>query len=505
MHSNLEKPTMPVKPLAAALAAGLAGSAAAVDTPEQSLTVYSSAAPGALSVAALSNYGVSLPGYALVRDQRRMSLPRGRSEVRFTDVASRIDPTTVSFTSATDPAGTRVLEQNFEFDLVDQQKLIERFIGTRIIVLQQRGDALARIEGTLLSAAGGLILARDSGEVVTLSNWQSVEFPNLPGGLITRPTLVWTLDAARDGEHTVQVSYQTQGMTWWSDYNITLSGHANDCRMDLAAWVTVVNQSGGSYSGARLKLVAGEVNRAPAAAPKVAHRMEALAMSAEADGFQESELFEYHLYTLGRRTDLPNNSIKQLELFPAALGVPCKRELVFTASPMPWRYWGAPIVDQGYGATQQGTVGAFLEFDNKEADGLGVPLPAGRIRVNQANQADGSLEFIGEDLIRHTPRNETVRIKLGNAFDVVGERRQLDFRYDEASKSIEESFELAIRNRKRESTRVTAREYLYRWSKWTIVQASHTYEKRDATTLDFALTIPADGEVKIRYTVRYSW
>lgn len=497
---------MPRTPLAVALAAGLAGSAVAAETPVQSLTVYSSAAPGALSVAALANYGIGLPGYGLVRDQRRMTITRGRSEVRFTDVASRIDPTTVSFASATDPAGTRVLEQNFQFDLVDQQKLIGRFIGTRIAVLQQRGEETARIEGTLLSATGGLILARDSGEVVTLSNWESVEFPNLPGGLITRPTLVWALDAARGGEHDVQVSYQTQGMTWWSDYNITLASSANDCRMDLAAWVTVVNQSGGSYAGAQLKLVAGEVNRAPAApAPQIAYRMAATAESAVADGFQESQLFEYHLYTLGRRTDLPDQSIKQLELFPAALGVPCKRELVFTASPQPWTYWGAPIVDQGYGATQQGTVGAFLEFDNKEAGGLGVPLPAGRIRVNQANQADGSLEFIGEDLIRHTPRNETVRVKLGNAFDVVGERRQVDFRYDEAGKFIEETFELSIRNRKREPARVTAREYLYRWSKWTIVRASHPHEKRDAATMDFPLTIAADGEAKVTYTVRYSW
>lgn len=497
---------MPRKPLAVALAAGLAGGAVAAEPPQHSLTVYSGAAPGSLSVATLASYGGGLPGYALVRDHRRLPIARGRGELRFTDVARRIDPTTVSFASRTDPAGTRVLEQNFQFDLVDQQKLIERFIGARIAVLQQRGDQLARIEGTLLSASGGLILARDGGEVVTLGQWQSVEFPNLPGGLITRPTLVWTIDAARGGEHDVQVGYQTQGMTWWSDYNLTLSGGADDCRMDLAAWVTVVNQSGGSYRDAQLKLVAGEVNRAPAAAaPRAALRAAMPVMTAEADAFEESELFEYHLYTLGRRTDLPDNSIKQLELFPAALGVPCKRELVFTASPTPWTYWGAPIVDQGYGATQQGTVGAFLEFDNKEAGGLGIPLPAGRIRVNQASPTDGSLEFIGEDLIRHTPRNETVRVKLGNAFDVVGERRQIDFRYDEAGKFIEETFELSIRNRKREPARVTAREYLYRWSKWTIVRASHPHEKRDAATMDFPLTIAADGEAKVTYTVRYSW
>lgn len=484
----------------------IAPAALAADAPDFSLTVYSAAQPGQINTENLANYGVALPGYALVRDGRKMTLEKGSAQLKFTDVAKRIDPTTVSFASLTDPDGTRVVEQNYQFDLVSQQKLIEKYIGATVTVEQVRGEQVDRTTGKLLSSNGGLILQKDSGEVVTFSYYSNVLFPSLPGGLITRPTLVWLVNAARGGAHDTRVSYQTQGMTWWSDYNVTLKGDADACTMDLSAWVTIVNQAGASFPNAQLKLVAGEVNRAPSApaAPGAVRMMAKTEALAAAEGFAESSLFEYHLYTLGRRTDLPDNSTKQLELFPAAVGVRCNRQLVFTASPLPWSYWGQPIYDQGYGSTTQGTVGAYLEFDNKEANGLGVPLPAGRVRVNQAAN-DGALEFIGEDLIKHTPRNETLKIKLGNAFDVVGERKQTAFAYNEKAHTIDESFELSIRNRKKTAARVTAREYLYRWSTWSVTAKNHEFQKRDSNTIDFALDIPADTEAKVTYTVRYTW
>jgi len=493
--------------LAPCISLSLPMNPAHAQAPQYSLTIYSSAQPGQLSPEALQNYGQALPGYALVRDRRALSLPDGTGEVRFTDVATRIDPTTVSFASLTDPAGTRVIEQNYQFDLVDGQKLLQRYIGETVTVDQVQGDKFERISGKLLSASNGLILMKDSGEVVTLNQYTNIQFPSLPGGLITKPTLVWLVNAKRGGTHDAVVSYQTQGLTWWSDYNVTLGSNAEDCRMDLAAWVTIVNQSGGSFPATQLKLVAGEVNRAPAAPMAAAPMMKTMAVAETQaqDGFQESSLFEYHLYTLGRRTDLPNNSTKQLELFPAAIGTQCKRELVFTAGPGPWRWYGTPVTDQGFGATQPGKVGAYLEFKNDQANGLGIPLPAGRVRVNQASKADGSLEFIGEDLIKHTPRNENLRIKLGESFDVVGDRKQTDFKVDVDAKWIEESFEISVRNRKQEATTVVAREYLYRWSGWTIKSASRDYVKRDAETIDFPLTIPADGEAKFNYTVRYTW
>ncbi|MCK7595178.1 DUF4139 domain-containing protein [Pseudomarimonas salicorniae] len=488
--------------LALAIVAPLAAQAEA----DYSLTVYSSAQPGQIDTERLAQYGDRLPGYALVRDARSMRLERGASTLRFTDVAARIDPTTVSFASKTDPEGTRVVEQAYQYDLVSSARLLQRFIGETISVDQPVGDGHERISGTLLSADGGLTLALPGGEIATLNSWSGVRFPSLPGGLITRPTLVWTLDARRGGEHEVQVAYQANGLTWWSDYNVTLD-ETQGCRMDLGAWVTLVNQSGGSFPNARLKLVAGEVNRAPVPAPPaMMARREMVAMDAMADeGFTESGLFEYHLYTLGRRTDLPDNATKQIELFPTARGVRCSKQLVFTAAPQMNAYYGGPQLDQGYAATSQGEVGAFIEFENREDNGLGMALPAGRVRVNQASGSDGSLEFIGEDMIGHTPRNEKLSLKLGKAFDVVGERRQVDFRVDTEARWLEESFEVSVRNRKEEPVEVRVREYAYRWSQWTLKSQSHPSDKRDAQTFDFPLKIPADGEVKLRYTIRYTW
>ena len=223
------------------------------------------------------------------------------------------------------------------------------------------------------------------------------------------------------------------------------------------------------------------------------------------EGFSEQSLFEYHLYTLGRRTDLPDNSTKQLELFPAASGVKCDKQLIFTAAPANRAFYGAPNTSQGYAASQDGKVGVYIEFANRKENGMGMPLPAGRLRINQLNQDDGSLEFIGEDLIKHTPRNETLNIKLGDAFDVVGERRQTDFKLDMAAKWMEESFEIKVRNRKQSAAKVSVREYLYRWSGWQIIAESHQHQKRDQQTIDFPLSIAADGEATVRYTVRYSW
>ncbi|MCB1599169.1 MAG: DUF4139 domain-containing protein [Xanthomonadales bacterium] len=481
--------------------------ASAANEADYALTIYSSAQPGQINVNALANYGAQgLPGYALVRDRRTMAIPKGRGEVRFTDVAKLIDPTTVSFISLSDPDGTRVLEQNFQFDLVSAEKLMDRYIGQRIVVERTVGNQSELVAGTLLGTQGALLMQLDSGEVSSLQSYDSVRFPSLPGGLITRPTLVWLTDSARGGDQDAQVAYQSRGLTWWADYNVILKEDATGCSMDLAAWVTIVNQSGGSYPQAKLKLVAGEVNRAPAAPAQSLRKMEVMSTAImDEGGFQESQLFEYHLYTLGRRSDLPDNSTKQLELFPSSSGVSCNKQLVFTASPYAYPMWGgAPNMDQNLGATHKGQVGAYLEFANKAENQMGMPLPAGRVRVNQAS-VDGSLEFIGEDVIAHTPRNETLRIKLGNSFDIVGERKQVDFKLDTTGKTLDETFEIEVRNRKTMTANVIVRDYFYRWSTWELLQSTHKGNKRDQQTMDFPVQIPADGTAKVRYTVRYRW
>ena len=266
----------------------LALSAAAAE-PETSLTVYSSAQPGGIPAEwyrPLPGMGTpmasQLPGFALVRTDRELQVPRGRGTIQFTDVAALIDPTTVQFLSLTDPAGTKVVEQNFQFDLVSQEKLLSRYIDRNVSVEQRGADGTKVLEGTLVSANDGLVIRSADGQVHALREWSGMKFGELPGGLITKPTLVWLVDAKRGGKHDAQVAYQTQGMTWWSDYNVILNGDANACSMDLAAWVTVVNQSGASYPNAQLKLVAGEVNRAPAAPAPVALGMAKRSMVAEA-------------------------------------------------------------------------------------------------------------------------------------------------------------------------------------------------------------------------------
>jgi hypothetical protein len=499
-----------------ALVAALLLSAGAVSAAEEStaITVYSSAQPGAISPdlyrpvrGEAPRYGGQIPGYAIVRHERDVSLQRGRSSVRFSDVAALIDPTTVRFSSLTDPDGTRVLEQDFQFDLVSTAKLMEKYIDREVVVEQQRGDSIATIEGTLLSVSGGLVLRGADGRIHTLNGYSGVRFPELPGGLITRPTLVWDLQAGKGGAHRTRVAYQTGGITWWADYNLVFKEgrDANSGELDVGAWVSIINQSGASYRDAKLKLIAGDVHRAERP-PQPYAMMERMAMAtADAKGFEEKAFFEFHLYTLGRPTTLPDNSTKQLELFEPAAGVPARKVLVYYGLQANFGVFPKPLTDRDLSLPMNNKVDVYLQFDNKAGQGLGVPLPAGRIRVSKLDTADDSLEFIGEDIIDHTPRNEQVQIKLGSAFDVVGERRQVDYRIDTAGKWLEEDIEIKLRNQKEQPVEVIVKENLYRWVNWRIVEATHEYSKEDARTVHFPVRVAPEQEATVRFRVRYSW
>lgn len=508
---------MPSRRCLALVPFGLAAAVAmtpvwAADPIANALTIYSSAPAGAIPVdmfRAGGQPGYAVPGYAVVRHERAIDLLAGRNEIRFTDVAGLIDPTTVSFQSLTDPSGTRVIEQNFQFDLVSTDKLLQKFVDRRITVEQVRGDRTESLSGTLLSTRGGIVLLQDDGTVRTLSHNASVTLPNLPGGLITRPTLVWDLFTQKSGTHTARVAYQTTGITWWTDYNLTYAEGrgVQDCRLDVGAWVSILNQSGASYPDAKLKLIAGDVHRAPTAAPPSPKLMmraaEAMAADAPA-GFEEKQFFEYHLYTLGRPTSLPDNSTKQIELFPALSGIACEKTLVY-AGAADYGYGGEPYVDRNFGPTGNKKVDTYLSFRNAQENGMGIPLPAGRVRVSKLDPADGTLEFIGEDRIDHTPKNETVLLKLGSAFDVVGERKQTDFKLDTARKTMTEEIEVRIRNRKNVPVKVIVKENLYRWSQWRITASSHEYQKQDSRTVHFPIVVGEDREAVLRFTVRYNW
>lgn len=496
--------TPALRPAAALVAAALALPAGA----ETALTLYSSAQPGTLSPQTFRSggEGTTIPGYALVREDRPFALKAGRNLLRVPDVPALIDPTTVSFASLTDPKRTRVVEQSFEFDLTSPQKLLSRYLDREVTVEQARGTGVEAITGTLVSTQGGVTLKAPDGSVRILNGYSGVKLPSLPGGLISKPTLVWDIEAATAATHTARIAYQTGGMTWWADYNLVYAEPApGACKLDVGAWVTIVNQSGASFENAKLKLVAGEVQRAqPRIQPLPAPAMAMRAQEAKAEGFAEKAFFEYHLYTLGRPASLANNSTKQIELFPPATGVGCEKKLVYAGqSALP--FYGSPMTDRNFGVQSNRKVDVYLRIANAKANGLGLPLPAGKLRVAKRDD-DGSLEFIGEDLIDHTPREETVQVKLGSAFDVVGERRQADYRVDTSAKWIEEDIEIKVRNRKPDETvAVIVKETLYRWTNWTITRKSADFEKVDARTAHFPVRIPPQGEAVVRYTVRYTW
>ena len=428
---------------------------------------------------------MAVPGYALVRDERDMKIKQGRSQVSFTDVAALIDPTTVTFTSLSDPA-TRVLEQNFQFDLVSTQKLLLKFIDREITVDKSAGDTVTPITGTLLSAVDGIVLRGKDGSIYSIPAYTAVNFPDLPGGLNTRPTLVWDVQSPAGGTQKTRVTYQTGGVTWWADYNLIFNegADANSGMLDLSAWVSIINQSGATYSDAKLKLIAGDVHRVqPEMASRMFRRdvMEAAAAAPAADGFEQKDFFEFHLYTLGRPTTLPNNSTKQIELFDQAKQIPAKKMLRVLRRAESVHATTARTPTANIGVAMNKKVDVYLEFKNDKAFGLGVPLPAGRIRVSQLDKADGSLEFIGEDKIDHTPKDEQVRVKLGSAFDVVGERRQVDFMVDSKARWMEEEIEVKLRNHKAQPVDVIVKENLYRWSNWTVLtQDAQLHEGRRA-------------------------
>lgn len=489
-----------------ALLAATGGLTPALLADGTALTIYSTATPGAIppemyrptpGQSGYRNPWNQVPGYAMIRQERTLDVKNGVSTVSFQDVAALLDPTTVRFESLTDPDGTRVLEQDYRFDLLSMDKMLERYIDKTIIFNGQ--------EMTLMSVAGGgMLLQGSDGRIQFQEGYNGVMFPSLADGLITRPTLIWTLAADRAGSQDTRITYQTGGITWWADYNLLFTPGAdeNSGTLDVGAWVSILNQSGGSYEDATLKLVAGDVNRAPQPQPPMMYARGQMAEMAMDKGFEEKAFFEYHLYTLGRPVTIPDRSTKQIELFEAARGIPAQKILLYDGAAEFARY-GGRMEDQNFGVSSNAKVEVYLQFENTKEHGLGIPLPSGRIRVNQTDDADGTQEFIGEDVIDHTPRNEEVRIKLGNAFDVVGERRQVAF--ERGRNWMTETIEVTLRNRKAEPVEVIVQERLFRWTNAELQNISHNHEKLDARTIHVPVTLAPDAEEKVTYTVRYSW
>ena len=448
--------------------------------------------------------GVELAVYnqnlALVKDQRSLELNQGLNEVRFVDVASQIDPTSVHFRSLTDPTGTTVLEQNYEYDIVGSAKLLSKYVDQEISLVTEDGQEYV---GTLLSGSQNVILQAPDGQVtmISLDKIKEFTFPALPEGLITRPTLVWQVESAQGGNQDVEVTYLTGGVNWQANYNVLLAD--DEKSLDLTGWVTLDNQSGTSYRNAKLKLIAGDIHRAPTPGYAVEDRMYKEAEMTAAPQVEERAFFEYHLYEIQRPVTVKDRQTKQIE-FATASGVPAAKFFVYDGSQT--RFWGyyEPLSDPSYGISTNKKVMVMLEFDNSEDAGLGIPLPKGTLRIYKKD-VDGSTLLIGEDAIDHTPKDETIRLYIGDAFDIVGERVQTNFQVDTNKKWMEETFEITLRNHKDEDVEVRVVEHLYRWSEWQILEASHEYDKLDAQTIEFRVPVKANGETTVTYTVRYEW
>ncbi len=428
--------------------------------------------------------------FGLVREVRSIALPGGVVPVEFGDVASQIQAQTVHVRPLGSP-GFQLLEQNYRYDLLSPETLLQKYVGRTVKIYRRLPDGSEEPAEAEVLAVNGRPVLRIDGEI-TFDVPGRFAFSEVPGDLIASPSLVWKVDAPR-GTTRTEVSYLTGGLNWSADYVLVVDA---DSRVgDLTGWVTLTNQSGTTFENATLKLVAGDVKRVSASDDlDLRMRRDAMmAQEASAAPFSEEGLFEYHLYTMGRPTDLKQNEQKQVVLLEGR-GFTIDKELVFRGQP--WLYRSQ------YGDVMQNQrAQVFLNFQNEAAEGLGMPLPRGVVRVYQADQS-GAQQFVGEDRIDHTPRDERVSIQIGEAFDVVGDRRQVAF--DVIGNCVTESeWELSLRNHKDEAQRVSVVEPV--GGAWTMVSASHEHETLDAFTFRFDPRIPARGEVTVRYRVRVRW
>jgi hypothetical protein len=463
--------------IAASASASIAGTASTASTEKDQVdmcvTVYNS-------------------NLALVKDVRQVEIPGGETPVRFEDVASSINPATVHLRSLTDPARLRVVEQNYEYDLLNPAKLLQKYVGREVTIVQKEKEN----NSTKWVETKALLLSNNDGpvwkignDIVTGLTPQGYRFADLPANLYTRPTLVWRL--ANDGGHSqrVEVSYLTADVNWKADYVLTVA--RDDKQGDLDGWVTIENNSGAAYHNAQLQLVAGAVHRAEAPLQPMV-RM-AMAGAAPKPSFAQEAFGEYHLYTLEHRTSIENKETKQISLL-GAKSVPLVK-LYRVSSQGNYASPAAP------GEPEKPPVAVYYKFRNDEKSSLGMPLPAGVLRVYQADSA-GRLQFAGEDNIQHTPKDEDVTINTGNAFDIVCERKQRDFQVI-ADRASEAEWQVTLRNHKDTPVAVEIRETIY--GSWQVVNSNFSPTKLDANTLSFSVLVAADGAATLTYRVRSRW
>jgi len=427
----------------------------------------------------------------LVKDTRNIKLMEGDGNMQFMDVAAFIQPFTVSIRSLDAPDDFSILEQNYEYDLMNSTKLLDKYVGKKLKLINrnQFQDKTETVEAELLSNNQGQIYR--IGNEIHIGYPGQVILPSLPDDLIAKPTLTWMYENKYAQPQRIEVSYLTQNISWKADYIVVID--KDDAKAGVSGWVTLNNSSGATYRNAKLKLVAGEVNRVQDQANYRRNElMMAKSMAAEADGgFQEESFFEYHLYDLQRPTTIKDQQTKQVRLLEANDARVTK---VFKVQGQN-SWWYGP-----YNETGKVPVNVMMKFKNSKDNKMGMPLPAGTMRLYKADKND-SLQFIGEDAIKHTPKDEDVDLKIGEAFDVVAERKQMD--YQNINRGHESEWEVTIRNHKEEDISVQVLETIP--GDWTVTSQSQQYTKVDAFTARFDVSVPKNGEAKVRYRVRIKY
>jgi hypothetical protein len=430
---------------------------------------------------------------ALVKDVRKIALDSGHNRLALREVSAQMRPETALLRSLSHAGSLSLLEQNFDFDLLTPQKLMEKYVGREVrIVKTHPQTGVESVEKALVLAANqGVVLK--IGDRIETGLPGRIVYDGVPANLRDRPTLVTELASARAGSQTVELSYLSGGLAWKADYVAELN--AADDALDLNGWVTLTNRSGTSYPGARLQLVAGDVNRVRDEM-RLAAKAGAMRSVAEAPASQmtQESLFEYHLYTLQRPTTIADNQTKQVALL-SGTSVPVKKELVLQGSNY---YYRSSVGSIG----QKLKVGVFVQFENREAAHLGMPMPKGIVRVYKKDSA-GNAQFVGEDRIDHTPRNETVRLKLGEAFDVTADKKQTDFKRRDThspwSYVHESAYEIVLKNAKKEAVTVVVREPVP--GDWSMLEETQRHRKVAAGTAEWNIRVPAEGSATLRYRV----
>ena len=432
---------------------------------------------------------------ALVRDVRRVRLPEGTFDLRYMDIAAQVNPATVHIVSLTAPKDLNVLEQDYEYDLLSPQKLLQKYVGKELtlirMITENNSTREVPVKAVLLADNEGPVW-KVGNEIITGMGADRYVFPDLPENLYSKPTLVWLLDNHHAGEQLVEASYLTNQVNWSSDYVLTV--HSDQKAADLNGWVTVVNQSGTSFRNAQLQLVAGELNRVTPRRTMVMREMAMKSVAAAPPQFQQEAISEYHLYTLQRPTSIRENETKQISLLAAA-GTSVQK--VFEVDGESYYYQNA----QSPGQPSKEPVKVYIKFKNSEENSLGVPLPAGTVRVYQGD-SKGRVQFIGEDRIDHTPKDETVSLHIGNAFDVVAERKQTDFQRL-GTHSVEVEYEVSLRNHKPDPITIYVNEPI--GGDWSMLNSTFKFEKTAAFAARFTVPIAANSNALLKYRVRVRW